>query len=62
MGDIEKWNASKIVFQNVSVSEMPVRFLCCAKLSLNTLKKYEEIFTAFQLSFWWDIYTLDFLI
>jgi hypothetical protein len=29
-------NASKIVFQNVSVSEMPLKFLCCAKLSLNT--------------------------
>jgi hypothetical protein len=46
MEDIEKWNASKIVLQNVSVSEMPLKFLCCAKLSLNMLKKSEEIFTA----------------
>ncbi len=23
---IKKWNASKIVFQNVSVSEMPLKF------------------------------------
>jgi len=27
MGDIGKWDASKIVFQNVSVSEMPLKFL-----------------------------------
>jgi hypothetical protein len=61
MGNIEKWTASKIVFQNVSAPEMSLRFLCCAKLSLNTLRKSEDNLQP-PVKFWWDIYTLDFLI
>jgi hypothetical protein len=62
MGDIGKWDASKIVFQNVSVSEMPLKFLCFAKLSPKYTQKNLRRSLQPPVKFWWDIYTLDFLI